>query len=82
MGRMQNQTNDPTRTGRIEVPDFSLTVDYVAARYGNVLTHGGPGAMVNDGVRLARKLARAAEADLEDALEVIRERYRDMNGDD
>ena len=87
MGDMQNQStratdNPTTTTGRIEVPPFALTVEYVAARYGNVLTYGGPGEQVTDGVRLARKLARAAGADLEDALEVIRERYRDTNGDD
>ena len=57
-----------------------LNVNYIASRYGNVLVHGGSGRIVALALRLVRKLARHAGADVEDVLVAVRERYWDRDG--
>jgi hypothetical protein len=57
-----------------------LTIDYIASRYGHVLVQGGPGRIVALALRLVRKLARCAGADVEDVLVAVRERYWDRDG--
>ena len=81
MSAMNTTTTATNGRVRGEATPVRVTVDYLADRYGGVLTYGGDGRDVARGLRLAKRLARAAGAEVDDVLVAVRERYGDVRGE-